>query len=79
MSYQITFFHSLICPRCIRARRIMRKIEENHPNIKIKRVGSVTKFLKGDLRTLPAVKINDIMLYGKEITEKRILDEIGLV
>ena len=57
----------------------MSKIEENHPNIKIIRVGSITRFLKGDLRTLPAVKINEIMLYGKEITEKRILDEIGLI
>jgi hypothetical protein len=38
----------------------------------------VTKLLKGELRTLPAIKINDTMLYGKEITEKRILDELGL-
>ncbi|MFX1516744.1 MAG: hypothetical protein ACFFC6_10565 [Promethearchaeota archaeon] len=79
MSYQVTLFHSLICPRCIRARKIIKKIEENYPNIKIKRVGSVTRILKGDLRTLPAVKINSTMLYGKEITEKRISDEIGIV
>ncbi|UCG01148.1 MAG: hypothetical protein JSW11_16210 [Candidatus Heimdallarchaeota archaeon] len=78
MQHQVIFFHSLICPRCIRVRKIMRKIENNYPNVKIKRVGSVTKFLKGELRTLPAVKINNFMLYGKEITEERILDKIGL-
>ena len=78
MSHQIIFYHSLICPRCIQARKILKKIEGKYSNVKIKRVGSVTKLLKGELRTLPAIKINDIMLYGKEITEKRILDEIGL-
>ena len=78
MNHQIIFFHSLICPRCIRVRRILKKIEEDYPNVKIKKVGSVSKFLKGELRTLPAMKIGEIMLYGKEITEERILNEIGL-
>ncbi|MFX0124410.1 MAG: hypothetical protein ACFFAE_12280 [Candidatus Hodarchaeota archaeon] len=78
MNHQVIFFHSLICPRCIRARKIMKKIEENYPNVKIHRIGSVTKFLKGELRTLPAIKIGDILLYGKEITEERIIEEIGL-
>lgn len=79
MNHQIIFFHSLICPRCIQARKILNKIEQNYPNVNIKRVGSVYKFLKGDLRTLPAIKIGEIILYGKEITEKRLLDEIRVV
>ncbi len=78
MNHQIVFFHSIICPRCIRARKILNKIEKNYPNVNIIRVGSVTKFLKGELRTLPAIKIHKTILYGKEITEERILNEIRL-
>ncbi|MFX1285962.1 MAG: hypothetical protein ACFFB5_20130 [Promethearchaeota archaeon] len=48
-------------------------------NLIIKKVGSVIKFLKRDLKTLPEVKIGETILYGKEITENRILNELGLL
>ncbi|MFX0121327.1 MAG: hypothetical protein ACFFB2_12800 [Promethearchaeota archaeon] len=78
MNQEIIFLHSLICTRCLRVRRIVNKIQKNHPELDIKKVGSVTKFLKRELRTLPALKVGRTVLYGKEITELRILTELGL-
>ncbi len=79
MNPEIIFFQSLICPRCIRVRQILNTIQNNYPNLIIKKVGSITKFLKRELKTLPAVKIDETILYGKEITKNRILDELGLL
>ena len=73
---QITFYYSRICPKCIRVKGILSEIEKEHPDIPIKRVGSLGKVIKRDLYTLPAVEIGDIMLYGMEITKSRILEEL---
>ncbi|MHA2244964.1 MAG: hypothetical protein ACXADY_08350 [Candidatus Hodarchaeales archaeon] len=78
MNTEITFYQSLICPRFIRVRRILGKIKEDYPDLIITKFESITKFLKRELHTLPAIKINKTILYGKEITENRILIELGL-
>ncbi len=79
MNPEIIFFQSLICPRCIRVRQILNTIQNNHPNLIIKKVDSIKKFLKRELKTSPAVKIGETILYGKEITENRILGELRLL
>lgn len=78
MNQDIIFFHSLICPRCIRVRRLVNTIHKNHPELDIKKGGSVTKFLNRELLTLPALRIGKTVLYGKEITENRIIAELRL-
>lgn len=78
MNTEIIFFHSLICPRCIRVRRLLNKLRKNYPELSITKVGSVTKVLRRELYTLPAIQIGETILYGKEITEKQIKAELGL-
>lgn len=79
MNPDIIFFQSLICPRCVRVRRILNKIQNDHPNLNFENVGSITKFLRREVKTLPAIKIGETIFYGKEITENRILEELGLL
>ncbi len=78
MNNEIIFFHSRICRRCVRVRRLLNKIQEEHPDLVLKKTESLTRVLRRKVYTLPAVKINDIFIYGKEITEDRILRELGL-
>ena len=73
---EIIFYHSKICPRCIRTRHLVNEIEEEFKNVDIIRLGSVTKFLKRELHTLPALQIGEKIFYGKEITRENILIEL---
>ena len=74
---EIVFYHSKICPRCIRVRKILKDLEKENPEIKIKRIGAISHFLKRDLYTLPALQIDDTILYGKDITRENILKNLS--
>ncbi len=74
---EIIFYHSLICPRCIRPRRLLNELENEFKNLNFLRIGAVTKFLTRELYTLPALQIGENILYGKEITRENILSELG--
>jgi glutaredoxin len=65
--------------RCIRVRRLLNEIKTQYPEIKIIKFGSIDKFLKRELKTIPAVEINDKIIYGNNITKKVILTELNLI
>jgi hypothetical protein len=73
---EITFYHSKICPRCIAPRKLLKELEEEFPHLKIKRIGAISHFIRRELYTLPAVRIDDTILYSKEITREKILEKI---
>jgi glutaredoxin len=74
---EIDFYYFKFCPRCIKKLKLMNELEKEYPNIIIKRTPSLTKFIKRDLYTLPALQIGETILYGKEITKERILKELN--
>ena len=74
---EIIFYHSTICPRCFKPRKLLKELERDYPNLSIKRVGAITRFLGRKLRTLPAVQIGETILYGNEISKERVLQELS--
>ena len=78
MDNELIFFHSRICPRCVRVRQLLKKIQEEHPDLVIKKIESLPKVILRKVYTLPAIKIDNTIIYGKEITERRILKELNL-
>ncbi|MFX0086426.1 MAG: glutaredoxin domain-containing protein [Candidatus Hodarchaeota archaeon] len=79
MNSSIIFYHSRICMKCIRVRRLLNEIKTQYPEIKIIKVLSINKYIKRELKTIPAVKINNKMIYGKDITKNIILSELNLI
>lgn len=79
MDDTIIFYHSKLCMKCIRVRRIVDEIEKENPNIKIKRIGSLDKLITRKLRTIPALEINNKILYGLEITKDKIMTELKIL
>ncbi len=76
MAKKITFFHSKICMKCIRVRRILGELEQERPDLEIERIGSLDRLITRKIRTIPAIKINDSFLFGSEITKEKILAEL---
>ncbi len=79
MNSSIIFYHSRICVRCIRVRRLLNEIKTQYPEIKITEVLSINKLLDRELKTIPAIKINNKMIYGKNITKEIVLSELNLI
>ena len=73
---EITFYHSKICPRCVAARKLLKELETEFPHLKIKRIGAISHLVKREIYTLPAIRIGDTILYGKEITREKLLQQI---
>jgi glutaredoxin len=73
---EVSFHYFKFCPRCSKKLKLVNELEYEYPEIIVKRVASLTRFLKRDLYTLPALQIGEKILYGKEITKERILKEL---
>ncbi|MFX0182446.1 MAG: hypothetical protein ACFE95_05110 [Candidatus Hodarchaeota archaeon] len=76
---EIDFYYFKFCPRCVKKLRLLNELEKEYSDIIIRRTASLTKFIKRDLYTLPALQIGETILYGKEITRERILKELNSI
>jgi glutaredoxin len=71
----ITFYHSVVCPRCHMAGRSLQQLLPKFPGIKIEKV----EFLKNSKRlrrdgvtTIPTLSTGESRLAGFYLTKKRI-------
>jgi len=70
---EIILYHSRFCMKCIAARRLLAEIEEEHPEIKITKIGALSRLMTREIPTIPAIEIGGEFLYGKNITKENVL------
>jgi hypothetical protein len=55
---------------------LLKELENDFPHLKIQRIGAISHFIKREVYTLPAIKIGDSILYGKEIKREKLVEYI---
>ena len=63
----IVFVSAPLCPKCIRIKRWLKKVEENQPEITITRLNIAFKakeVKKYNIKTIPTVIVGETMLGG---------------
>lgn len=75
---ELIFYHSRLCMKCIRVRQILADLKKEYPNLNIRNVGALDKLLKRELKTIPAIEINNHLIYGSNITKELLLKELNL-
>ncbi|NKB32168.1 MAG: hypothetical protein GKR91_03640 [Pseudomonadales bacterium] len=71
----ITFYHSIICPRCALARRELKKLKEEFPDVEINAVEVLTnrgKMKDDGVKQFPALVHADKSLSGFILTRAAI-------
>lgn len=65
--------------KCISARHVLAEIKEEYPEIKITKVGAISKLIMTkEIRTLPTLEIGGEFLYGKDITKEKVLGMLDI-
>lgn len=75
---ELVFYHSRLCMKCIRVRQILADLKGENPDLIIRNVGALDKLLKRELKTIPAIEINNHLIYGSKITKETLLKELNL-
>ena len=72
---KITFYHSFLCPRCAVARKNLREIAGQRPDLEIAEIditGKPLAYWRQGIKLIPALEINGKFLSGVFLSKKRI-------
>jgi len=72
---KITFYHSMICPRCHMARMSLSKLQSEFPDVEVERVEYLTNLsrARGDgVWTIPSLVAGERKLSGFYLTKRSI-------
>lgn len=76
---KIEFYKSAVCPRCMMAGRVLKKMEKEYPEMEIEFIdiaSGLSRMKKAGARMIPAIKKGDRVLSGVFLSPSRIRDFI---
>ena len=71
----VTFFHSMVCPRCQMAKLSLSQLGEEFPDVRVEKVEYLTNLAaahRAGVRTIPTLVAGDRKLSGFYLTKARI-------